>query len=129
MPTYDSKDFNPPAPLARVGLKDPRTGESISDVRMLIDSGADITVLPTDPIDRLDWNLGEEAYELEGFDGRRSVARSVYLELNFLGRTFRGRFAVLESEIGILGRNVLNHFPLLLDGPNGFWREVVGPFR
>jgi hypothetical protein len=46
MPIYDGFLFHPPAPLARVVLRDPSTGRSASDVPMLMDSGADVTLLP-----------------------------------------------------------------------------------
>jgi hypothetical protein len=126
MPTYDSILFDPPAPLARVGLRSLQSGNSVADVPMLIDSGADLTAIPITFIDQLGWDIeGEEGYELQGFDGHTSVARSVQLELTFLSRTFKGRFVVLNTQIGVLGRNVLNHFPLLLDGPDRTWREMA----
>src|SRR6266487_713117 len=103
MPTYDSNLFDPPAPLARVSLRNLLTGNAVTDVPMLIDSGADLTLIPRTFVDELEWDIeAEEGYELEGFDGRKSVARSVQLELTFLGRTFRGRFVVLDSQSGIL---------------------------
>ena len=130
MPTYDSLLFDPPAPLARITLRNPSTGRSVDDVPMLIDSGADLTLIPRTFAGRLNIDSEEEGeYELEGFDGRKSVARVVHLELIFLRRTFKGRFVILDSDIGIIVRNVLNQFPILLDGPNRFWREAVGPFR
>lgn len=125
MPTYDSILFYPPAPLARIGLRNPQSGNSVADVPMLIDSGADLTAIPITVMDRLEWDTErEEGYELQGFDGHTSVARTVQLELTFHELTFKGRFVVPSSKVGILGRNVLNQFPLLLDGPNKFWRIV-----
>jgi hypothetical protein len=41
----------------------------------------------------------------------------------FLDRVFRGRYLVTEEERGILGRDVLNHLALLLDGPRQRWSE------
>jgi hypothetical protein len=91
MPTYDSNLFNPPAPVARVTLRDPGSGNTASDVLMLIDSGADITLVPQISIDELNSNFDpQESYELKGFDGHRSVAQSVQLDLVFLRKTFRG---------------------------------------
>ncbi len=46
MPAYDSTLFNPPAPLARVTLRNPETGAVWSDVPMLLDLGADATLIP-----------------------------------------------------------------------------------
>ena len=41
-----------------------------------------------------------------------------------LGRTFRGQFLVIDEEVGILGRNILNALALLLDGPQQTWSEL-----
>jgi len=46
MPKYDTENFDPPAPVAYVSIRDPETGASLSDVPMLIDTGADVTLLP-----------------------------------------------------------------------------------
>lgn len=124
MPTYESNLFNPPAPVARVTLRDPANGNTASDVLMLIDSGADITLVPQTSIDELKSNFDtQESYELKGFDGQRSVAQSMQLDLVFLRRTFRGRYLIINSEAGILGRDVLNYVAFLLDGPHLSWRE------
>jgi len=124
MPTYDSTLFNPPAPVARVTLRDPSTGNTASDVLMLIDSGADVTLVPQTSIHELKYSLdAQESYELKGFDGQMSVAQAVQLDLVFLRRTFRGRFLITNSEAGILGRDVLNYVALMLDGPHLSWNE------
>lgn len=122
MPAYDSNLFNLPAPLARVSLRVSPIGNMVSGVPMLIDSGSDLTLIPERSINELNLDLDQnESYELTGFDGHSSVAKSVQLDLVFLGRIFRGRFVVVNSESGILGRNVLNRFALLLDGPRLSW--------
>src|SRR6267143_6745769 len=124
MQAYDSSLFNPPAPLASVILRDLSNGNNASDVLMLIDTGADITLVPQISIDELKSNYEPgESYELKGFDGQRSVAQSVQLDLVFLRRTFRGRFLINNSEAGILGRDVLNHVANALDGPSSSWQE------
>jgi hypothetical protein len=51
MPEYDSSRFDPPAPLARVGLRNPDSGKTVSDIPMLIDSGADASLVPCATID------------------------------------------------------------------------------
>ncbi len=70
MPAYDAACFDPPAPVARVVLRDPLSGRSAADVPMLIDSGADVTLLPRSSLESLgvDAAAGEE-YELTAFDG------------------------------------------------------------
>jgi hypothetical protein len=63
------------------------------------------------------------AYKLMGFDGSRSVAQAVQLDLLFLRRTFRGRFLLIDQVWGIVGRDILNHVAILLDGPHLTWSE------
>lgn len=46
MPDYDSALFTPPAPLARVTLRNPESGATQTDVPMLLDTGADVSLIP-----------------------------------------------------------------------------------
>ncbi|MBI2924976.1 MAG: retroviral-like aspartic protease [Verrucomicrobia bacterium] len=124
MPAYDAIRFAPPAPVALVTLRNAASAASVSDVPMLLDSGADVTLLPRLAVERLGLSLDPEAvYELLSFDGRRSSAQAVHADLVFLSRTFRGRFLLTDQACGILGRDILNHLALLLDGPNASWQE------
>lgn len=127
MRAYDPTWFDPPAPLARVTLRAPETGQQISDVPLLIDSGADVTLLPADSVRLLGVvEAAGQRYELVGFNGSVSLAPAVRLEVIFCRRTFRGQFLLTEQEWGVLGRNVLNAVPLLLDGPRLAWDEHWG---
>jgi hypothetical protein len=122
MPAYDSNRFDPPAPIALVGIRDPGSGNTVHDVPMLIDSGSDISLIPRTFIDELELEIDPNAgYELEGFDGRTTVAQAVTLDLLFVKRAFTGKYVIVDSGIGILGRDVLNHLAILLDGPHLSW--------
>jgi hypothetical protein len=124
MPAYDATQFEPPAPLARVTLRNLDTGAIWSEVPMLLDSGADVTLIPQAAASVLGVDvIPNRRYELIGFDGSTSFAPVVQLELVFCGRTFRGQFLLIEQEWGVLGRNVLNAVALLLDGPHLTWDE------
>lgn len=124
MPAYDDNGFAPPAPVARVVLRHPGSGASIADVRMLIDSGADATLLPEPALASLGLVGTGDRYLLESFDGTTHESEAVIAVLLFMGKSFRGRFLRVESEVGVIGRNVLNHVSLLLDGPALNWQEV-----
>jgi len=124
MPAYDDRFFNPPAPLARVTLRTYGDVKVVTDVPMLIDSGADVTLVPQQSIAQLGVAVDSNTtYEVMGFDGRKSIAQVASLELIFLRRVFRGRFLIGNQECGVVGRDVLNHVILLLDGPRLAWDE------
>ena len=123
MHAYDATRFDPPAALAIVTLRN-QDSESTLDVPLLLDSGADITLIPQSSIAPLGLAVDpRESYELMAFDGAISIAQVVRLDLIFLRRVFRGRFLITKQEYGILGRDVLNHISVLLDGPDLTWGE------
>jgi hypothetical protein len=124
MPAYDSTAFRRPAPVASVTIRSPVSGRTASNVLLLIDSGADVSFVPREPIaDMIDESQQSAQYEVEAFDGTRSRASVAELEVLFLGKSFRGQFLLLDAPCGILGRNILNNISVLLDGPSLNWME------
>jgi predicted aspartyl protease len=89
---------------------------------MLLDTGADVTLLPRSIVAASE-SRDAKQYELEAFDGTRSTAPAIVMEMRFLGRTFRGQFLLIDGAYGILGRNVLNNLSLVFDGPARTWTE------
>jgi len=45
MPPYDDRLFVPPAPVLNARLRNPQSGTIVPEVRLLIDTGADVTLL------------------------------------------------------------------------------------
>ena len=129
MPAYDDRLFSPPAPVVYTTLRNSHTGNTQSDVPMLIDSGADVTLLPKSVSASLQVERAGMSYELIAFDGTKSHAEAVRAELVFLQRTFKGQFLLIDQEIGILGRDILNHVCLVLDGPRLQWDEQASGKR
>ncbi|MBI3948367.1 MAG: hypothetical protein HY321_20800 [Armatimonadetes bacterium] len=124
MPAYDARHFQPPAPAARVVLRNPDTGASCTDVLMLLDTGADVSLVPRTALDSLGITpTSQRFYEPVGFTGDPTLSPVVLLEMRFCEKTFRGQFLPVDQPWGILGRNVLNAVSLLLDGPRAVWAE------
>jgi hypothetical protein len=82
MPRCDASRYDPPAPVAIVSLR-PSSGERlISNVALLIDTGADVTLLPRDAVTRLGITAQPGTrYELIGHDGNRSTADAADLDM------------------------------------------------
>lgn len=65
MPSYDATECNPPAPVAEASL---RNGRMLADVLLLVDTGADVTLLPRHAVDRLQHSqaLGMTGLQMPG---------------------------------------------------------------
>jgi hypothetical protein len=123
MSAYDER-FSPPAPIAEATLRNPDSGSNVSGIRMLIDSGADVSVLPKSAVELLGITHAGKGYEVMSFDGTVATYQAVRADLVFLRKTFKGQFLVIDQEVGVLGRDVLNHVALVLDGPNRNWEAT-----
>ena len=127
MPRYDALHYDPPAPIAQVALR-AANGATVADVLLLLDTGADTTLLPRSAIARLSVSADPAlAYELIGFDGSRSITQAIDLDMIFLQKAFRGRYLLIDEARGILGRDVLASVTLLLDGPGQRWSQHTSP--
>jgi hypothetical protein len=123
MSAYDAVLSDPPAPVAKVNVRNPLTAAVITDVSMLLDTGADVTLIPR-AVEHLQISIDSAGgYQLMGFDGNLSVAFSVEADVLFLSHAFKGRFLLTDQNRGILGRDVLNRLPILFDGPRLAWSE------
>lgn len=122
MPEYNDELFFPPAQIAFVTLQNSENTIEISNVPMLLDTGADATLLPQIFVEKLGVKFSEERFfELEGFDKTKSRSRVVQLQMIFERKTFRGEFLTINQNYGIIGRNVLNSLKILFDGQNLQW--------
>jgi hypothetical protein len=125
MRAYESAGFQPAAPIAYVKLLSQDRSLSITNVPMLLDTGADVSLVPRDRlIEILATSVPGQQYTLQGFDGQESSSQAIHLELHFLGKIFRGQFLLVEGTHGILGRNILNRLALTFNGPALMWHEV-----
>jgi len=80
-----------------------------------------MTMLPRIAIEQLQTTPAASNFVIIAFDGSRSNTEAVDLELRFLGYSFTGTYLVIDSPIGLLGRDILRNFPILLDGPRQQW--------
>ncbi|MBI4318235.1 MAG: hypothetical protein HY675_07085 [Chloroflexi bacterium] len=120
MPAYESGDFDPPAPVVRAKVFGPDQ-TVYRGVPLLLDTGADISVIPLDVATAVGAVIHHSSVPVEFLGGERMTCAQGDLVVEFLKYRFQGRFLLAESAYGVLGRNVLNLLLLTIDGPNLLW--------
>jgi predicted aspartyl protease len=123
MTIYNSEFFEPPAPFTKISVRNFNNKNRVSEVPMLLDTGADVSLIPTKFIESLNLSLGQ-ANKLIGFDGNETIFQSVDAQLIFEGKRFTGKYFLIDQEYGILGRDILNNFVLIFDGIELSWSVI-----
>ena len=109
--------FDPPAPFVTIQVSPINQSEHTLTVECLIDTGADLSLIPQSLAVEL--NLApEDAILVEGFDGERQELQLFAVDIVVEDIHLNGlEVAAYPTSHAILGRDTLNRFQLLLDGP------------
>jgi hypothetical protein len=113
-----NRQVEPSAPFVHVSLRRPGEASSLDDVPAQLDTAADRTVIPTALVARLGLVPLDEL-PVSGFGGQVLLVPTYLVEVTVRGQPTRP-VEVLSHEGEphiLLGRDVLNHHRLLLDGP------------
>jgi len=125
MTEYQSLGFGLLAPVADVLLLSSDLENEGPTVRLHIDTGSDTTLLPAAAVRQMGIDsIPGESFAMMAFDGHRSDAPVAELVIRFCGKFVQGRYVLIDREVGILGRDVLNFFRLIFDGPGHAWGEL-----
>ena len=112
---YDS-DFSPPAPVLEITVHHPKTAGLETRVRAQLDPGSDISVLPESAADAIGLQRDGEL-EVEGYDGLVACVPLCVVTLEIAREVLPPMsVVVMPRSLAILGRDVLNHFILTLNG-------------
>lgn len=114
-----SRHYVPAMPVLALSLCAPENVSAGVSVTALIDSGADVCVVPRTLLSRLDLSVGETAW-IRGQWGEPIQVTRYVLDLQLENSTVLPSVDAVSDPVGrevILGRNVLNKLRLLLDGP------------
>ena len=108
--------FSPPAPALEIVVSHPKAAHLQTRVRAQLDPGSDITVLPESAAEAIGLQRDGDL-EAEGYDGvvTRWPLSVVTLEVADVLLPPMS-VVVMPRSLAILGRDVLNHFILTLNG-------------
>lgn len=116
-----NRQVNPPAPFIYVRLRCPDTGKELDNLPAQVDTAADRTIVPRRWVDELEiYQL--DVIPLEGYGGHISEIPTFVVQISIhdlLPLLVEIAGDPVEPYI-LLGRDVLNQFRFLLDGPGQF---------
>lgn len=112
-------EFDPPAPVIAVRIAHFATGVAVDDFPAQIDHGADRSVIPASLVDALEL-VPLDRITVRGFLGKpEEMSRyAVQVTPKGLRPVEVTVLTSMEEQVIILGRDVLNQFRVVLDGPN-----------
>ena len=111
--------FDPPAPVLEIFLSSPGVpASSPTSVEALIDSGADITVIPRKFVEQLQLKMVDQL-PIMGYEGVQSAKLvDIYSATIFIQNVGEYVVRVLPSNDGLalIGRDIINSWELFLHG-------------
>jgi predicted aspartyl protease len=115
--SYD-QSFEPPAPLFDVLVLHPWAPDRSRRVPAKLDTGADLSAIPHAVADELEL-MAVRNILAETYDGTRASVTTYFITLEAAQARFRRLEVILTPEdYVLLGRDVLNHFYVQLNGPD-----------
>ncbi len=115
-----NRQLVPPAPFIHVAVRCIETGREIGQSPAQLDTAADRTVLPESFVESLGL-LPLDELPIEGFGGQVLLLPTyrVQIGIHDLPPVMIEVIAHTAEPFVLLGRDVLNHLRVLLDGPQG----------
>ena len=111
-----SKDFEPPAPVLAMECWSP-AGGPMMEVAALLDSGADITVIPSRVVTSLELRETGSVTAV-GFSGTQVEIDVFSVSIRVPGKepTY-ARVVPWDGDYALMGRDLINSWRVTLDGP------------
>ena len=117
---YDRQRYSPPAPVIPIEITAPGRARSTRAIAALIDSGADATLVPIDVLE----DVGARAVgyaTLVGISDQPHLAEMYVVNIEIGAHVLYAVrvLAMPTDSAAVLGRDVLNHLTITLNGPAG----------
>jgi hypothetical protein len=114
-----NQQVTPPAPFVHVSVRPPREGAAEAVVAAQLDTAADLSVIPGRLVEELQL-LPLDLVSALGFGGRLMTLPTYLVEIRVrdLEPVCVKVLASPDEAYALLGRDVLDRFTVMLDGPN-----------
>ena len=120
---YDN-DYNPAMPVVDIEIGR-AMGETSLTLQAIVDSGADATIIPINALQEIHSRRSRKMW-MRGTAGGRMLVDlyQISLQLRPFTQTLLEVVGGIQNDEGIIGRDVLNHLTVTLNGP-AYSVEVV----
>jgi predicted aspartyl protease len=122
--SYEHRFETKPAVDATIRASESHKSISISTV---IDTGADITVIPEEQLKKLGTNLNYSIIRVMDFSGKEQLMRTYFVEMSLAeGQFFPIEVIASNSKHSLLGWDFLKRLSILIDGPENklkIWKK------
>lgn len=116
----EGKD-SPPIPKIKINIQSPKNPKMCKSISAVIDTGADQTCVPTHVIDQIG-NLDYSYIKVRGAIGKTEKMKKCIIDLSLSTCEYKDHEVIeINREYAIIGRDILNDYTLVLDGPNNKW--------
>ena len=110
-----------PVPEALIEISNPANPSKSCQVNALVDSAADMTFIPESDIKSLG-NLVSGIIKIRDANGNIKTMRTYFINLKIAEYNLPGLEVIaIPFTNALLGRDILNRFKIVLDGPNQKW--------
>lgn len=113
---YDDTRLNPPGPLLSIKIRPTKRTRPVRVRLAELDTGADISVIPESLVADLRLTAKSSVLMLS-YDKTMAERETYFVDLEIAGYTLRSmRVVAAPRDTILLGRDILNHFIITLDG-------------
>ncbi len=113
-----NKQYSPPAPVLTLKITLPELSQSHTEINGQLDTGADISAIPAKVVEELDLEPASEIL-ISGYNSQEETIPTYIVGLELPQARVRHIEVITIPEYYVLlGRDILNHFYINLNGPD-----------
>jgi predicted aspartyl protease len=116
-------NYSSPSPIARIKVSNPYSSKNeVKNVKAILDTGGGITCIPQSIIKELGSFVYTTIKVRSPLDINKIILRRLYsVIIEFDGQENAVEVLDIPKDYAIIGRNILNNYKIILNGPEETW--------